>query len=239
MDERAILRFVNYKAPTAGRAKRLSTYLSQLTRTEVQYIAAHYMSPVNAVHSLRVIEARWKPKGARMFKQGILSFGASCAELEPSKALAVTKDVLGYFGSYPWLAAVHVNKPDHIHAHFLLGMTNVHTGVKYSQSPRELQQFREHYNQVARQNSLPTLNGVEEQNTLCRSEAITEASRHAVTMKGGDEDDEVLPWSCSPPPAMPMNAVALAPLVPNPLEVFGDRFRTDFAYYFNLGNMKG
>ena len=158
MDKRAILRFVNYSTPTPTRASRLANYLQQLSRTEERYLATNYLSKNDAKRSLEIIEKRWNPKGHRSFKQGIISFGASIEELSPDNALDIIRKTLAYFEQYPWLAAIHTNKPSHIHAHFLLGMTSVLEGRKYSQSPRELQLFREHYDKIAQKNHLPLLN---------------------------------------------------------------------------------
>lgn len=237
MDNCPIIKFVNYRVASVERAKRLSLYLKQLTRTEPDYILSRYISKTNSAHSLRVIEDRWHPLGDRSFKQGILSFGATCEELRPTKALGVTQEILEYFVDFPWLAAIHTNKPEHIHAHFLLGMTNVRTGRKYSQSPQELRRFREHYNVVAGKNSLPLLKDKGELGRSLSCDISPKASKCAAAEEGGDEIEEMVPWACSPPPAMPVSAVAFAPLESNPLEIFGERFRNDFASYFSLGYM--
>lgn len=237
MESHAIAKFINYRTASVERARRLSSYIKQLTRTEPEYVLSQYISKANSEHSLRIVEGRWHPMGDRSFKQGVLSFGATCEELQPTKALGITKEILEYFADFPWLAAIHTNKPEHIHTHFLLSTTNVRTGRKYSQSPQELRQFREHYNEVASKNSLPLLKEKGEWGKSSSCGFAPEAGKYAVAMEGGDEVEEVVSWACSPPPAMPVSAVAFAPLESNPLEIFGERFRNDFASYFSLGYM--
>ena len=159
MEKCAIIKFVNYSLATLEKARRFSMYVRALSRTNDNYVIANYISKSNVEHGLKVIEERWKPKGTRSFKQGILSFGVNCNEFSPEEALEVTEETLQYFHQLPWLAAVHINKPQHLHAHFLLGMTSIFDGKKYSQGPSDLQKFKQYYNSIARKHGLPLVHG--------------------------------------------------------------------------------
>lgn len=241
MDRHAVIKFVNYKTPTLKRAQRLSRYIGQLARTEPKYLAGQYMLPPCSEHSLEVIENRYHPKGTRTFKQGILSFGASTEELPPNTALDLTKEVLAFFTDYPWLAAIHTNKPKHIHAHFLLGMTNVRNGKKYSQSPQELHQFMDHYNDLARKHSLPQLKGSSTPDgPLSHDISCTRATHTTDLVNWVDFDEQQPPTYCSPQPVVPRTETHLEVAPANdPLRVIGDQFRKDFSNYFFLGYTKG
>ena len=153
----AIIKFVNYadKAnPT--RAERLSKYLQLLERTDENLITSNYIDKKDIAHGLEVIEKNFNPRGHRSFKQGIISTGVSCKELSPTEFLKFMNELLtNFFKGYPYLAAVHTNKPERLHSHFLLGMTNVLTGKKFSQSKRDLQNFKDYYDELAKQYKLP------------------------------------------------------------------------------------
>ena len=239
MDKFAVAKFVNYKTSNEGRAKRLSGYIRQLASAEPKYLASQYMTPANSEHSLAVIEKRWHPKGTRMFKQGILSFGATTEELKADKALEITREILGFFESYPWLAAIHTNKPSHIHAHFLLGMTNVRTGAKYSQGPQELRQFVEHYNKVARKRFLPLLKGHDAPNEPLPNKArpVSDAIFRIVDADSSGDCEQIYPVYCQPQMAAPMNtgvhvaATLGEDLIGNIVRCF----QRDFDKYFLLG----
>ena len=241
MDQHAIIKFINYSAATPGRAKRLSFYLKQLPRTSPEYVTTNYLCKDNSEHGLNVIENRWHPKGNRLFKQGILSFGATCQELAPEKALQLTQEVMEYFSYYPWLAAVHTNKPEHIHAHFLLGMTNVHTGHKYSQSPHELRNFKDHYNAIASKNSLPQVNWKDAPAPpmKCHFSANPADYFDPAGEFEGDELEE--PMYYVPPAFSPSNTDMrfVMPPINNPLEVVENKFKQFFAEFYMFGYTKG
>ena len=241
MDKHGIIKFVNYSIASANRAKRLSVYLKQLSRTSPQYVANNYLSKANTEHSLKVIENRWHPKGSRMFKQGILSFGATCKELPPEKALRLTQEILGYFSYYPWLAAVHTNKPEHIHAHFLLGMTNVHTGHKYSQSPHELRNFRDHYNAIASKNSLPQVNWKDSPAPPLKCQFSTNPADYFDSTDEFECDELEEPMYYVPPAFSPSNTDMrfVMPPINNPLEVVENKFKQFFAEFYMFGYTKG
>jgi len=153
----AIIKFVNY-ADNANptRAERLSKYLQLLERTEENLIISNYIDKKDAAHGLEVIEKNFNPRGHRSFKQGIISTGISCKEFAPTEFLKfMSKLLTDFFKGYPYLAAVHTNKPARLHSHFLLGMTNVLTGKKFSQSKRDLQNFKDYYDELATQYKLP------------------------------------------------------------------------------------
>ena len=52
------------------------------------------------------------------------------------------------------LWALHTDVANRLHAHFLLGMRNINTGKKFTQSKDDLKAFRLHYNKVAKEYGL-------------------------------------------------------------------------------------
>ena len=176
-----------------------------------------------------------------MFKQGILSFGATCNELIPEKALQLTQEVLDYFRYYPWLAAIHTNKPEHVHAHFLLGMTNVHTGQKYSQSPHELRNFRNHYNEIAHKNSLPQVNWKDAPAPPLQYTFSSNPVDYFEDTNDFVTDELEDPMYYVPPRLIAQNTMVHFDMtsISNPLKVVGEQFTKDFADFFMHGYTKG
>ena len=148
-----IIKFVNYKQTSPAKAKRLEAYISALGKTEKKLTASNYLTIGDAKRGLEVIYNRFHPNGQRLYKQGILAFGVP--DIAVDTALNVAKDTLRFFDEYPWIMAVHLNKPKRLHAHFLLGTINVHTGKKLSQSLADIKMIRNKYDEVAKEYGLP------------------------------------------------------------------------------------
>ena len=153
MAKHAIIKLINYPNADVAKAKKVSAYIQSPKRTQTAYVFGHGLDAADVGGSLETIEKRWKPKGSRLFKHGVFSFGQP--DLEPEKAVEVTKEVMAFFKDYPWLAAVHTNCPHRVHSHFLLGCINLLTGRKYSQGLKELQLFKDFYGNVATRYGLP------------------------------------------------------------------------------------
>lgn len=210
--DRAIIKFVNY-ADNANptRAERLSKYLQLLQRTDENLIVGNYIDKKDVAHGLEVIEKNFTPRGHRSFKQGIISAGVSCKEFAPTEFLKfMSKLLTDFFRGYPYLVAVHTNKPSRLHSHFLLGMTNVLTGKKFSQSKRDLQSFKDYYDELAKQHKLPLTkigdnpqtNFVEEEAEASNKIAAFEVERSPPIMQTG-----VLPYY--QPPIVDFNGFSL------------------------------
>ena len=247
-----IVKFVNYSLSTPVQVEHFARYLKHFSRTDERYIIAHYLTPNNIRHGIEVIEKRWQPRGTRSFKQGIISFGKSIDELPPEQAVDVMRETLQFFDSYPWVAAIHVNKPSHIHGHFMLGTTNIRSGRKLSQSPKDLYSFKDHYNSVARQhnlpliplaaNKLPVIEGrqqeLKESIQMVRGYRTVEQNRSYYDDSNNFDlcfdkpyTDMITPYTAST--ASPMSIEQdILPLV-------FDAYRSDFQTFFMLGFNKG
>ena len=240
MEKCAIIKFVNYNETTTDRARQLSRYIKALSRTDEKYIATQYISKANVEHGLRIIEDRWKPKGTRSFKQGILSFGVSCNEFSPKEALKMTEETLQYFHHLPWLAAVHTNKPQNLHAHFLLGMTNISDGKKYSQGLNELKKFKCYYNTIAHKYGLPLVHGYGIETTMDSHIPILNPNVVCVDIQNKPEyyQPAALFNYLSPQPNI---SSCPSPVYQHPLEAswIFNSFREDYQRFFLLGYRKG
>ena len=153
-----ITKFINYSDSSPQRAEKFSRYLQNLSKTNSEYVTVNYLDRNNVERGIQVIEQKWKPRGSRSFKQGILAYGVTTSEYPIEKIVKFNEELLKkMYPHNPWLVAVHTNKPL-LHAHFLLVTTNVITGKKMSQSPKDLKNFKDQYDELARKYGLPNLN---------------------------------------------------------------------------------
>lgn len=152
----AILRFVNYKKTNERKLKKVHQYITRPDSSPKEYQKSFYLNLNDPWHGMEVINNRWNPKGNRLFKHGVFSFGK--ADLKPKTAMEVTDKILSfYYNQYPIIYSIHTNIPRRIHAHFIMGMVNVCNGKKYEQSPKELSQFKQHFNEIVTSYGLPAL----------------------------------------------------------------------------------
>lgn len=152
-----ITKFVNYSNASPRRAEKFSRYLKHLSKTNSDYMVTNYLDRDNVERSIKVIERKWKPRGSRSFKQGILAYGVPVGEYPVEKIMKFNRELLQKtFPDFPWMVAVHTNKR-FLHSHFLLVTTNVLTGKKLSQSPRDLQAFKDQYDELALKYGFPVL----------------------------------------------------------------------------------
>ena len=152
-----ITKFINYSNSSPQRAEKFSRYLQNLSKTNSAYVATNYLDRNNIEQSIKVLERKWKPGGSRSFKQGILAYGLPVGEYPVEEIMKFNKELLKkIFPDFPWMFTVHTNK-NLLHSHFLLVTTNVLTGKKLSQSPKDLQSFKDCYDDLAVKYGLPTL----------------------------------------------------------------------------------
>ena len=145
-----ILRMINYThGASPDRLEKSIAYVTGTNKTTSELILTNFLDIEDTMGSLSALEGRWNNEelSGRLFKHGVISFGDP--HLEADKAKELLKETLDYYKEFPWLAALHTDKPHRLHAHFLLLMRNVLTGKKFSQSVADLKDFRRHYHHLA------------------------------------------------------------------------------------------
>lgn len=224
MAKNAIVKFVNYADSSMEKAGKVAKYICSSRRTEGKLIFSHCLDRSDVIGSFHTIEQRWHPQGSRFFKHGIFAFGDP--EMDPTKAVQISKDVLEVFACYPWLAAVHINCPQRVHAHFLLGCIDLRNGKKLSQSKRDLLRFKEHYNRVAKRHGIP----------LVRGYGLEQLSPHAEKKVGNEIVSDAVPVDSYPVyVANYPEPVTPLPHQGNDVESIFTDFQKDFSMYFSLG----
>lgn len=152
----SILRLINYKeSANATRFQRSAEYVVNPTKTSSgKWVVGRFLDPKDSFKSLKALESHWgnDKLDGRLFKHGIISFGSP--DLKEKAAMDMMKDTLNFYKDYPLLWALHTDIPNRLHAHFLLGMRNLTSGAKFSQSKEDLRAFRLHFHKVAKRFNL-------------------------------------------------------------------------------------
>ena len=87
----AILRFINYKEADEYKFKKVLGYITSPSSAPIELQKASFINIDNALSGMKIINDRWNPKGRRMFKHGIFSFGKS--DLKAEEARRITDDI--------------------------------------------------------------------------------------------------------------------------------------------------
>lgn len=153
-----ILRFVNYKETSLDGLDRAIRYICNPAASPKELQQRSFLSEDTPVDDFEAIEKRYKRNGGRLYKQCILSFGCIVNDENVQIAARMVKGLMEtYRGRFPYIAALHTNVAGRLHAHILMGMTNVKNGSKFSQSPEELSSFKCRYDELAEVLGLPKL----------------------------------------------------------------------------------
>ena len=163
----AILRFLNYNDASLKQFERSARYVFRDTASEAHLRYARFMTKDHPERSLELIERRWhgEVKG-RLFKHIVCSFGDPM--MSPKLGFDIMQEFALFFADYPFLFAIHTDIPRRIHAHALLGMTNLRTGKRYSQGGTELYLAKVQMNLLLQAHGLCPIRG--EGLSVCPSE---------------------------------------------------------------------
>ena len=155
-----ILKLINYKNADMEAFLAATRYVGNEDKSPVKYQRGYLTAPQNMIHAINLYKRRWNVPDGREFKHGIVSFGDPL--LTPEEALDICDDIVSvYTSEYPLLLCVHTDIPHRIHAHWVMGMVNIRTGKKFSQSLSEFQSFRSHVSSVMVRHGLLPLKGTE------------------------------------------------------------------------------
>lgn len=145
----AIMRWINYKRTSYDGFVKALRYINNPKAAPAKYQFLGYMNPGHEVEDLKLINDRYqKPDDTRLYKHLICSFGDP--KLSAVKAYDFMTQFLESIGKrYPVAFSIHTNVPKRLHAHAIVGMTDIWTGKKYSQSPQDLIEWRERYDKIA------------------------------------------------------------------------------------------
>lgn len=154
----AILRFINYKEADIAQFQKSVEYVFREEASDVHLRFVRFLDKARPVKSMKIIEHRWhgEAKG-RLFKHLVCSFGDPM--MQPEIGFAIMEEFAKAFDQYPFLFAIHTDVPHRIHAHALLGMTNLRTGKRYSQGWAELYRAKTQLNFLLQSHGLCPIRG--------------------------------------------------------------------------------
>lgn len=97
----------------------------------------------SAYQDMNTLQSLYRKNDGRRYMHYIISFDKGIPAV---KAYHVASECASYFaGDYQYIMAVHTNTSN-IHAHVILNSVNVRTGKKFSQSKKQLREFRDFVN---------------------------------------------------------------------------------------------
>lgn len=152
----SILRVINYKGSAdMKRFQKSAAYVANPAKTsDGKWVVGRFLDHKNPFKSMKVLENHWgnSELTGRIFKHGLISFGDP--DIKANDAMDLMESTLEFYKDFPLLWAIHTDVPYRLHGHFLLGMRNIVTGKKFSQSLSDLKAFRHHYHKVAKRFNL-------------------------------------------------------------------------------------
>lgn len=97
----------------------------------------------SAYQDMNTLQSLYRKNDGRRYLHYIISFDKGVPAM---KAYHVAFEIASYFaGDYQYMMAVHINTSN-IHAHVILSAVNARTGKKFSQSKKQLREFRNYVN---------------------------------------------------------------------------------------------
>lgn len=93
---------------------------------------------------------------------------------------------------YPVAFSIHTNIPKRLHAHAIIGMTDIWTGKKFSQSPKDLAEWRTRYDEIAAlpEFQMPLLRKSPKE---CKNKGGVASMTTNDKLEAGNRNEELLP----------------------------------------------
>lgn len=166
----SILRMINTTADSAKvadeKTRKHIDYITRPSATADDLIYCDKVNP-NDHYSFGAFRKDSFDTG-RPLKHIVISFGREEKPYEMKMYYEATKDIAQYYvKDYQIIAAVHSNIPARPHAHILVDCFNISTGKKFSEGPKELEQFKQFVNGVLKEYKIPLLRNGKEQVKSC------------------------------------------------------------------------
>lgn len=139
----SIIKFANGKNSGTYALKQGIDYILNPDKTNNIWIAGNGINLSSPYEDMHTIQTLYRKSTGRSYIHYIISFDK---DVYASVAFETACDCASYFADdYQYILALHTNT-DNIHAHIILNTVDVRTGKKFSQSRKELLEFREYIN---------------------------------------------------------------------------------------------
>lgn len=140
----SIFKFINAKNRGAKSLKQGIEYILNREKTAPNLVSGNGVNKDTVYHDMKTIQALFGKETGRSYVHFVLSFDQ---DISSEKAHIVANKCCSYFSEeYQYILAVHTNT-ENCHAHVVLNTINIQTGKKFSQSRKEMLDFRDFVNQ--------------------------------------------------------------------------------------------
>lgn len=145
----AIVKAVSSKA-SIGKA---IDYVTKEEKTEKTLVSGIECSPQSAKNEMMATKEMWNKTGGRQYQHYVHSFSPE-EQITPEKAHELATELCkDRFKGHEVLIATHQDT-DHVHSHIIVNSVNYETGYKLQRSKQDLQEMKEHCNELSRANGL-------------------------------------------------------------------------------------
>lgn len=145
----AIIKVVNSKA-SIGTA---INYVTKEEKIEESLVSGIDCNPETAIDEMKATKETWNKTDGRQYKHYVHSF-ASGENITHEQAHELAKELCRErFKGYEVLIATHKDK-EHIHSHIIVNSVSFEHGYKLQQSKRQLEQMKEHCNDLCKEYGL-------------------------------------------------------------------------------------
>lgn len=153
----AIVSFTNYKrGQTRGGMSAVMKYTAQDWKTEHdgrQLVTGINCQPETVYGDFMTTKYLHHKTEGTMFYHMVQSFPKG-ADVDPAVAHVAAQKLAEYFEGHEVLVCTHTDR-EHIHSHFIINSVSFETGMKLHIAKEQLQELRQHNDEVCMQFSLP------------------------------------------------------------------------------------
>lgn len=143
----SILKFANGKNRGTAALRKAVAYILNPEKTSRDLITGNGVDLEHPAQDMETVQTLLGKDRGRSYIHYVISFDK---DVSVELAYEIANKCAGYFrDDYQYSMAVHQDKPN-MHAHIILNTVNAHTGYKFSQSKKELLEFREYINSILR-----------------------------------------------------------------------------------------
>lgn len=141
-----IVKFANGKQNSVKQLKHLIKYITNPAKTRPDLIYGHGLFKGTAYENIMLTKQLANQNGGRQYIHWITSFDPK-DNISPELAHELGKEFAKGFNDFQWLLATHTDR-QHVHNHFILNSVNFKNGLKFSQSPGDLEKLKRNVNEI-------------------------------------------------------------------------------------------
>lgn len=150
----SVIKYINRKNWGKQNLKRIINYILQEEKTQSDLIHVNGISVEHAAEDILTMQKLVEKDSKRQYIHFVISFNE---EVSKQTGFEVARQCAAYYEKdYPYIMSVHTDT-NHIHAHVVLSTVNVHTALKFSQSKKDMLNYRDYVNQILESYDLETV----------------------------------------------------------------------------------